>query len=94
MPTVSPIDWLHADWGAAKLARLEIVLRGYVVIPSSPEVCRQWARVRALRKSQPISVDDAWVAAAALAHGAALVTHNPADFFGIEGLDVITELRS
>ncbi|HEY3244643.1 MAG TPA: PIN domain-containing protein [Phycisphaerae bacterium] len=39
----------RANWGVKKLARLDAVLRHYVVIPSSPEICRQWGKVRAVR---------------------------------------------
>ncbi|MBW3538895.1 MAG: type II toxin-antitoxin system VapC family toxin [Planctomycetes bacterium] len=80
----------RAQWGRRKLARLASSLRGYVVIPSSPEICRCWGRVRADRAMQPISIDDAWIAATAIVHSCSLVTHNPHDFHGIDGLDIIT----
>lgn len=35
---------------------------------------------------------DSWIAATALYLGLPLVTHNPADFQGIEALHVITDL--
>ena len=38
-----------------------------------------------------LGVDDAWIAATAVAHGCPLVTHNPNDFTGITGLHTITE---
>jgi predicted nucleic acid-binding protein len=78
-------------WAPARLEKLEAVLRDYLVIPWSPAICKSWARIRADRKDQPISVDDAWIAAAAVAHGCPLVTHNPSDFHGIAGLSIITE---
>ena len=65
-------------------------MRSYAVIPSSPEVCRAWATIREQRRSQPISVDDAWIAASALAWSAVLATHNPVDFQGIVELGLIT----
>jgi tRNA(fMet)-specific endonuclease VapC len=80
----------RAGWGAPRLASLEAALRSYVVIPFNIDICRQWANVRVARKSQPIAVDDAWIAATALTHGIALVTHNPADFLNIPGLSVMT----
>jgi tRNA(fMet)-specific endonuclease VapC len=80
----------RAGWGATKHQLLETVLRGYAVLPSSPAMCRAWGRIREQRRSQPISVDDAWIAAAALAWSAELATHNPADFDGIPALRVIT----
>ncbi|MBI3272939.1 MAG: PIN domain-containing protein [Planctomycetes bacterium] len=81
----------RAMWGEARISKLEQVLRGYIVLPSSPGICRAWARIRAGRARHPISVDDAWIAATAVAHGAALVTQNPSDFQGIKGLAVETE---
>ena len=81
-----------AGWNAIRVERLENVLVDYVTIPSSPELCRRWARVRTDRRSQPISSNDAWIAATTLAHDCPLVTHNPDDFRDIPGLTVITEL--
>jgi tRNA(fMet)-specific endonuclease VapC len=80
----------RAAWSAAKLARLESVLHGYAVLPSSPGMCQAWGRIREQRRNQTISVDDAWIAAAALAWSAELATHNPVDFAGIPALRVIT----
>ena len=81
----------RAAWGQLKLARLEATLRSYLIIPSSPQICRHWGMIRFERRAAPISVDDAWIAATARAHGCPLVTHNPADFTGITDLQVITE---
>lgn len=41
------------------------------------------------RMGRPISVEDAQIAAVALAHGLPLATRNTADFEGIEGLAVV-----
>lgn len=78
-------------WGEAKLSRLRETVRSYVVIPFSSDVSRQWGAIQAGRRQQPISVDDAWIAATARTHGCPLVTHDPNDFHGIDGLEVITE---
>ena len=80
-----------AGWGAQKLATLNTTLRGLLVLDSNPSICERWAQVRVERRAQPISVADGWIAATALANGIALVTHNPADFHGITGLNVITQ---
>lgn len=82
---------LRARWGAEKIEKLKSVLRTYLVIPASPQVCWHWAQIRCERRNQPISVDDAWIAACARAYGCALVTHNPGDFSGIASLHVLTE---
>ncbi len=85
-------EWARrARWGPGRLARLDVTLRGYLVIHSDDALCRQWAEIRYLRAARPIDTADAWIAATALAHGLELVTHNPTDFQGIPGLTIITE---
>lgn len=79
-----------ASWGPAKRARLAATLSRVVVLHSDDDICDRWAEVRAGRKSRPIGVADAWIAATALAFNLELVTHNAADFQAIPGLVVIT----
>ena len=79
------------EWSARRIEKLREELRNYLVIPYSPGICDLWGRIRAERKAQPISVDDAWIAASAMIHTCPLLTHNPNDFEGISGLEVITE---
>jgi tRNA(fMet)-specific endonuclease VapC len=80
----------RAGWDEQRKHKLEVVLRSYLVIPSSPGVCRRWGQVRAVRRHSPISPQDAWIAATALEHGCPLVTHNSEDFHDIPGLTLIT----
>jgi tRNA(fMet)-specific endonuclease VapC len=80
-----------AGWGSRRLAKLEATLNQLLILHTDSVFCQKWAEVRAARRSQPIGVADAWIAATALAHGLELVTHNPVDFQGIAGLTVITE---
>jgi predicted nucleic acid-binding protein len=82
-----------ARWGSRKLTMLEAQIKRYLVIPYSPRLCLSWGQIRAARRRQPIAVDDAWIAATALTYGIPLVTHNPADFHGIQGLEILTEHR-
>ena len=82
---------LRARWGEEKIEKLKSILRTYLVIPASPQVCWHWGQIRCERRNQPISVDDAWIAACARAHGCPLVTHNPGDYKGIGDLQVVTE---
>lgn len=85
-------EWADRNqWGSAKRAFLDAVIRSLLVYESDDDLCRRWAEVRAARRQQPIATDDAWIAATALANRVELVTHNPADFAGIPGLTVITE---
>lgn len=78
-------------WGERQLKRLEMEIGSYLVLPSSDEACKLWAEVRMIRRHQPISAEDAWIAATALEYGCTLVTHNASDFRGIPGLTIITE---
>ncbi len=78
-------------WGERRIKGLDEMLQGYVVVPYSPEVCRQWGVIRAARRRRTISENDAWIAATAVSHGCPLVTHDT-DFEGVPGLDVVTEL--
>ena len=78
-------------WGKERLTKLGELVKAYVVIPFSLEICRQWGAIRCERRARTIAVDDAWIAATARAHDSPLVTHNPRDFQDIEGLEVIAE---
>ncbi len=66
----------------------------YEVLESNPSVCRFWGRIVAERYRQPISLQDAWIAATALAYDIPLVTHDARDFEGIDGLVLKTEYRN
>jgi tRNA(fMet)-specific endonuclease VapC len=79
------------NWSRKRRDGLKRLLKSYLVIPYSPSICEVWGRIRAGRKAQPISVDDAWIAASAVAYDCPLVTHNPGDFGGIEDLKILTE---
>ncbi len=93
MTVAELLEWaLRARWGRRRLAVLQATLMGYTVVASSADLCRLWAQVRHERRSQPIGIADAWVAATALHLGCELVTHNPTDFQGITGLTIITEV--
>lgn len=81
---------IWANWGRVRIDHLERTLTQYLVIGSSPSICRLWGQVRYSRRAQPISSEDAWIAATALAHDCELVTHNPSDFGGIPQLRLLT----
>lgn len=80
----------RASWGVRKHQLLAAALESYTVIPSTNEVCRRWGEIRFLRRHQPISPEDAWIAAVAVEYKCPLVTHNPQDFDGIPGLKIIS----
>lgn len=93
--TVAELDlWaLRHHWGAARKARMEQHLRRFVLYPFNRALCAQWAEVMdsARRNGRPIQTADAWIAATALLAGVPLVTHNPADYAGVSGLNVLSE---
>ncbi|HEX4607734.1 MAG TPA: PIN domain-containing protein [Urbifossiella sp.] len=82
---------VSAGWGHAKWTRLSSVLASITIFHSNDNICYRWTEIRLARRSQPIAVADAWIAATALAYNLELVTHKPADFAAIPGLTVITE---
>jgi tRNA(fMet)-specific endonuclease VapC len=81
----------RAGWDSQQIERLESRIASYVLVPSSNAMSRKWGEVRFIRRAQPISPEDAWIAAAALLEGWPLVTHNARDFHGIPGLTIVTE---
>jgi tRNA(fMet)-specific endonuclease VapC len=87
-------QWAYQrNWGEKRLAWLEDRLHAFVVAPYDNDLCRQWAAICVERQhlGKPISVQDAWIAATAVRHGAPLVTHNQADFTDITGLTIISQ---
>jgi tRNA(fMet)-specific endonuclease VapC len=80
----------RAQWGPAKLQLLEDVLSSYQILHSSSTICLHWAQIRWARRPQPISSEDAWIAATARAYGCPLVTHNASDFRDIPDLQILT----
>ena len=82
-----------ADWGTNKRQKLETTLRNFVVIPYDHEIARCYGRLVAERQrsGKSIAPNDAWIAACTVRHSVPLITHNPKDFMGITGLNIITE---
>jgi tRNA(fMet)-specific endonuclease VapC len=93
--TVAELDvWaLRHHWGAARKARMEQHLRRFVLYPFDRALCLRWAEVMdsARRQGRPIQTADAWIAATALLAVVPLVTHNPADYAGVNGLTILSE---
>jgi predicted nucleic acid-binding protein len=83
---------LERRWGQASRDRLERYLQVYQVYHADDALCRLWAEVsdRARRRGRRIAVADAWIAATALTLNVPLVTHNPADHAGVDGLTLLT----
>jgi predicted nucleic acid-binding protein len=86
---------LQYRWGANRQQAMTRHLGQYVVQHSNSSLCEKWAEVRtqARTKGRPIAIDDAWIAATALLHQIPLVTHNPGDFAGVDGLTIFTAAK-
>lgn len=84
---------LRSHWGEARRVRLAQYLRRFVVFHSDDDLCLKWAQVKdqARRDGRPIETADAWIAATALLHGVALVTHNRSHYTGVAGFQLISE---
>jgi tRNA(fMet)-specific endonuclease VapC len=84
---------LQHRWGQPRRDSLASYLRQFTVFHSNDDLCHWWATVMAEARSQGrrIEVADAWIAATALLFDLPLITHNPADYAGVAGLQIITE---
>jgi tRNA(fMet)-specific endonuclease VapC len=87
---------LQRAWGQRRREALSRHLKQFTVLHSTADLCSWWAMVMvgARREGRRIEVADAWIAATALAFGVPLITHNPDDFAGVVGLEIITEAAS
>lgn len=86
-------QWAEINaWGARRRQKLGMWLRRFQVLGYDDETALIWAKIRAARmkEGQPLSAQDAWVSACALRHGYPLLTHNSADYVGIDGLVIVT----
>ena len=83
---------LQAAWGRQRLQSLDEYLEGFVVIPSSTDLCDIWAEVMVAAQAvgRRIECADAWIAATALLYDVPLITHNRADYLGVPGLRIIS----
>jgi len=81
----------RARWSEKRIRALDMFLHHFLLVRYSHPICEHWAKVRFQRRHRPISENDAWIAATALAYNAPLVTHNARDFMEIDGLAIITK---
>lgn len=84
---------LVAKWSPARYSKLEQFLVQFSMLHSDDTICQWWGEIQQVRRSQPISCNDAWIAATALSYDFDLVTHNPKDFEGIPGLRIVTAAK-
>ena len=83
---------LDANWGERKCGLLGAYLDDFSVLHSDSVLCATSAEVRneSMRKGRQMGTADAWIAAAALALSAPLVTNNPGDYRHLNGLQLIS----
>jgi tRNA(fMet)-specific endonuclease VapC len=81
-----------AGWSSARTDKLLLALRPFKVLALTGDTARHWAAVRHERDAlgQPITAQDAWIAATALREGCPLLTHNARHFSSITGLNVMS----
>lgn len=81
------------NWGERRQQRLEMLMAKYSVVYPNDNICSAWAEVSAQgrKRGHPVSAEDAWIAATALAFAVPLVTHNRKDFDFINSLEIISE---
>ncbi len=86
---------LVGHWGTQRKAKLAQFIAPFGIAVYSQRLGQRWAEATfsARRQGKPIGSADAWIAATALELRAPLVTHNPADFAGVEGLQIISTVK-
>ena len=83
------------NWSDYRIQKMEHELRKYLIFPFDINTCRLWGQIRANRRKmgQPISPQDAWIAATACQYDIPLITHNPVDFKSVKDLEIITNVK-
>lgn len=83
---------LERNWGEERRRALESLIHGFAVLPYDDQLARTWAELMAAgkRAGRVPNFADSWIAATALRHGLALVTHNAKHFQKVAGLKIIT----
>jgi len=73
---------ISAGWGARRRLLLEQFMGGFELSYADNDLCTVWARIRADARAagRPMSPQDAWIAATALALDAPLATNNRKDY--------------
>jgi predicted nucleic acid-binding protein len=93
--TVAELEqWaLQRRWGQRRREELARFAERFPIHYADRLLCRLWAEVsvRARRNGRPIETADAWIAATALTLGVPLLTHNAADYAGVDGLTLLSE---
>lgn len=86
------IGSLSAGWGNRRRVLLEQFIESFELFYANNGLCTVWARIRAEAKAagRPMSPQDAWTAATAVALDAPLATNNRRDYEGVSKLRLMT----
>ena len=81
-----------AGWGARRRLLLEQFMRGFELFYADNDLCTVWARIRADARAmgRPMSPQDAWIAATALALDTPLATNNRRDFEHVQKIRLLS----
>lgn len=80
-----------ANWGIARITKLENHLKNYVVLPYDYLLCQKWAEIKRQCEMDgyPIEQGDCWIAATALRYDCPLATGNGNHFKNVMNLELI-----
>jgi tRNA(fMet)-specific endonuclease VapC len=83
---------ISAGWGNRRRLLLEQFIQRFELVYADNDLCTVWARTRADARTtgRPMSPQDAWIAATAIALDAPLATNNRRDFEHVRKLRLIS----
>ena len=83
---------IEANFGPQRREWLGMFLKGFTVVPSSPDLCQGWAEAMTTSKARGRRMDtaDAFIAATALLYDIPLLSHNRRDYLGLPNLKLIS----
>ena len=83
---------ISAGWGGRRRLLLKQFIQRFELVDADNDLCTVWARIRADARTagRPMSPQDAWIAATALALDAPLATNNRRDFEHVRKLRLLS----
>lgn len=86
----------YNSWGSPRRNLMYRFLARFTLLPPDRDTAVIWAKTKNAcdRKGRPITMADAWIAAAALQLNVPLITHNTGDYKPVEHLHILTAQAS
>jgi tRNA(fMet)-specific endonuclease VapC len=83
---------ISAGWGGRRRLLLKQFIQRFELVDADNDLCTVWARIRADARAagRPLSPQDAWIAATALALDSPLATNNRRDFEHVQKLRLLS----